>query len=132
MIDDMEVSMSNNQSKLDFDDWLQLFKSDPIAFEEMRKQEIERFINNAPEYNQRRLRGLQFRVDAKRDMLKHTPYKACVELSKMMHESFAELRYQLNEMCAPERNAMYGQSSRKEQLSDNIQAAQLLSFPTTN
>nr|WP_168711033.1 DUF3135 domain-containing protein [Ningiella ruwaisensis] len=88
--------MSTN---LDFDHLSELYKTDPQAFEQLRKREIEKLISKAPEKSQRRLRGLQFQIDAKRQINKDKPYRAYMEISKMMHESFNKLNHELNQFC---------------------------------
>ncbi len=82
--------------QLNFDKLCELYQTDPEQFEEFRRQEIEKVINSAPESSQKRLRGIQFQVDAKRQINKNAPFVACMEISKMMHESFDELRHNLN------------------------------------
>ena len=88
--------MSEN---LDFDYLCNLLKTDPEAFEAYREREIEKVIQSAPEATQQRLRGLQFQIDAKREVYKDRPYMCCMEISKMMHESFHNLNYKLSEFC---------------------------------
>ncbi|GAB2196021.1 DUF3135 domain-containing protein [Sessilibacter sp. MAH4] len=80
----------------DFDTLMELAKNDPTAFEALREQYINAVIENSPVNMQRRLRGLQFQIDAKRKT-SSTPMKACITLSAMMHDSFDRLRRVLNE-----------------------------------
>ena len=112
---------------LEFDYLCKLYKSDPEKFEALRKQEIESFISSAPESSQKRLRGLQFQVDAKREIYKNAPFKACIEISKMMHESFAELRYQLN-LCAGKESPLYDTQLVSEQPSQYSENTNILQF----
>ncbi len=78
-----------NRSNLcsDFDEWVALAQTDPAAFEARRSNLIEDFIQNSPNHMQRRLRGLQFRVDMERRRA-HTPMGACVRISGMMWDAF--------------------------------------------
>ena len=101
--------MSND---LDFDKLSKLFKTDPEKFEEFRKREIEKVIQSAPERTQKRLRGIQFQVDAKREIHKNAPYKACMEISNMMHDSFDELRNYLNELSGKTEYVNYNQPTQ--------------------
>jgi hypothetical protein len=78
-----------------FDQMKMLAKSNPEALERMRLQEIENIIASAPEHIQRRLRGLQFQIDCKRNMQKSS-MGACIAISKMMHESLHKLNAVLN------------------------------------
>lgn len=70
----------------DFDEWQALAKSDPQEFEARRTQVIEDFIQSAPDDLQRRLRGLQFRVDMERRRAAN-PLSACMRISDMMWDA---------------------------------------------
>jgi len=70
----------------DFDDWSQLAKDDPSAFEARRLALIEEFLLQFPQPDQQRLRGLQFRIDMVRRRAR-TPMGACLKISSMMWES---------------------------------------------
>lgn len=78
------------------DELMTLAKEDPAALEALRQREIESLIESAPATMQRRLRGLQFQIDAKRSASK-TPMGACVAISKMMLDSVYELNNVLND-----------------------------------
>lgn len=80
----------------DFDEWAALAKSDPEAFEERRRASIEAFIATVPEEHRQRVRGVQFRVDMERSRASN-PLSATVRISKLMWESFGELREALNQ-----------------------------------
>jgi len=86
--------MSTN---FDFDYLSKLYQTDPEKFEEFRKQEIDKIIESAPDKSKKRLQGLQFQIDAKREIHKNSSLGACIAISKMMHESFENLRYHLNQ-----------------------------------
>lgn len=79
----------------DFDDLVRLYKTDPIAFEQLRHDLCEQLIENAPERMRQRLRGIQFKVDMTRRKAR-TPLSACLSLSRMMQESLMELQAALN------------------------------------
>jgi Protein of unknown function (DUF3135) len=70
----------------DFDEWSRLAKIDPTAFEARRLALIEEYLRRFPPLDQRRLRGLQFRIDMERRRAR-TPMAACLRLSSMMWES---------------------------------------------
>lgn len=70
----------------DFDEWSRLAKTDPAAFEARRLALIETYLHRLPPLGQRRLRGLQFRIDMERRRAR-TPMAACLRLSSMMWES---------------------------------------------
>jgi hypothetical protein len=75
-----------NKPLIDFDDWAQLAKSDPAAFEEKRTRVIEDLIRSMPEDKRQRMRRLQWKVDQVRNRCK-TPMAACIKLSEMMWDS---------------------------------------------
>ncbi len=80
----------------DFDTLKEMAEKDPQALEALRQQHVDALIESAPSNTRRRLRGLQFQIDAQRS-IHPTPMAACIKLSQMMYESFSELRYLLNE-----------------------------------
>lgn len=69
----------------DFDEWKDLAASDPQAFESRRREIIERRIRRAPEQLQRRLRGLQWKIDIVRQRYKD-PRVSSAKLFEMMWE----------------------------------------------
>ena len=71
---------------IEFDDWAQLAKSDPVAFEAQRARVIEDLILSMPEHKRQRMRCLQWKVDQVRNQCK-TPMAACIKLSEMMWDS---------------------------------------------
>ena len=70
----------------DFDEWSRLAKTDPAAFETRRLALIEAYLHRFPPQPQRRLRGVQFRIDMERRRAR-TPMAGCLKLSAMMWES---------------------------------------------
>jgi hypothetical protein len=70
----------------DFDEWKSLACNDPDAFERRRQAVIDEFLSSVPESRQRRLRGLQFRIDMERRRAR-TPLGACIKISTMMWDS---------------------------------------------
>jgi hypothetical protein len=70
-----------------FDEWVELARSNPDVFERRRNALIEDVIADAPEHMRQRLRGLQFQVDMERRRSR-TPYAACLRVSRMMWEAF--------------------------------------------
>jgi hypothetical protein len=84
-------------SDFDFDAWASLAREDPEEFERRRRAAIDALIASSPD-SQRRLAGIQFRIDMER-RLAHTPLKACLRLSEMMWDTFLDLQPALAEMC---------------------------------
>lgn len=72
----------------------QLAREDPVAFENLRSDLIADFIDSQPEKYQRRLRGLQFRVDGIR-RLSHTPLAALLKIQALMWDSFLTMNEEL-------------------------------------
>lgn len=93
--------------QFDFDEWSALAKSDPAAFEEKRLALIEEFLRDLPEYDQKRLRGLQFRIDMERRRAR-TPMAACLRLSAMMWDSLLGSRGLKNALDALVATAVSG------------------------
>ncbi len=73
---------------LDFDEAMELARTDPEAFERYRQSVIEDLIARAPERSRQHLRRLQWRVDQERKRASN-PTAACVKLYRMMWDSFA-------------------------------------------
>lgn len=71
--------------KFDFSEWSELANSDPDAFEQRRQEAIEQTIQAMPVDKQKRIRGLQWRIDQERQMAK-SPMATCIKLSNMMWE----------------------------------------------
>lgn len=74
----------------------------PAELETIRQREVEACIKRAPERVQRRLRGLQFQIDARRKAHK-SPLGACISISQMMQESLQRLHAALQGEELPER-----------------------------
>ncbi len=79
----------------DFDTLMALAKDDPQSLEQLRDTLTQQLIDAAPAALQPRLRGLQFQIDAKRQLAAN-PTAACLSISRMMHESFSRLHVALN------------------------------------
>ena len=80
--------------EFDFDNWKQLAQNDPEEFERRRQTLIDEAIPSAPAAQQRKLKGLQFKIDMERRKGKN-PLDACIRLNSMMHAHFAKLREEL-------------------------------------
>ncbi|HHJ16637.1 MAG TPA: DUF3135 domain-containing protein [Gammaproteobacteria bacterium] len=72
--------------QVDFDNWSELARSDPEAFEARRAEVIEQMIQSMPEHRQQRMRCLQWKIDQVRDRAAN-PMAACIKLSEMMWDS---------------------------------------------
>lgn len=89
-----------------FDELAHLAQNNPQAFEKLRTQLCQQMIMAAPAHLQKRLQGLQFRIDNERK-LSGSPLGACIRLSQMMNESLMQLHALLSnpeEYMAQRRN----------------------------
>ena len=77
-------------SRIDFDQWLQLAKTDPESFERQRSALLDACIARASRSHQERLRRLQWRIDRIRET-SGTPMAACVRISDLMWRTFSQL-----------------------------------------
>ncbi len=71
--------------KMSHDERVDMARSDPDRFNQLRQDLVEQFISKAPEKKRERLRSLQWRIDA--EIARHSnPLGACVAISRMMEE----------------------------------------------
>jgi hypothetical protein len=88
--------------EFDFDEWAALARSNPSEFEARRQALLDGFLQQFSDADQRRLRGLQFRIDMERRRAR-TPMAGCIRLSSMMWDSVVGpngLRNALNRFLA--------------------------------
>ena len=71
---------------IDFDQWADLARRDPAAFEKQRTRTIESMLRRVPVHRQARLRRVQWKVDQIRGRCA-TPMSACVKLTALMWDS---------------------------------------------
>lgn len=95
----------------DFDQLVELSRTDPEELESIRQSQVQKLIARASPEAQQRLRGLQFQIDAQRAIHKN-PLGACVKISEMMSSSFHNMISLLKE----------------PQLGSDPQTAKLLAF----
>ena len=110
----------------DFDELLLLAQSNPEKLEALRKDMCEALINSAPPEKQRRLRGLQFQIDMEREK-STSPIGACIRISRMMHESFDELRVNLNQLSATQSQVKATRINTHNEVSST--SAKVINFP---
>ena len=108
-------------TELDFDEAMELARTDPEAFEQYRQYVTEALIARAPERNRQHLRRLQWRIDQERRRAPN-PTAACVKLYRMMWDSFAG-------ECGLIDTIRNGKHSLH---SDNTPKAEVVSFPKTD
>ena len=83
-----------------FEELRMLAERDPVGFETLRGELIEDCISQSSPSNQRRLRGIQFVIDARRRVA-GSPMKALLDIQGMMYDSFLELRLALKGQWRP-------------------------------
>ncbi|MGL4249126.1 MAG: DUF3135 domain-containing protein [Aeromonas sp.] len=71
----------------DFDTLKEWAKSEPSRLDEILEQQIEQLMCHASPDQQRRLRGLQFKIDGQRRLAKND-LDSCIRIANMMRESF--------------------------------------------
>lgn len=82
----------NSLYDVDFEFWLILASTDPLKFEQLRQDKISELIERAStQRQQRRLRGLQWRIDKIREQHKDSAMAACIAISELMWETFEHL-----------------------------------------
>ncbi len=72
--------------QVDFNQWSELARTDPDAFEARRTEVIEDMIQRLPEHKRERMRCLQWKIDQIRNQA-NNPMAACIKLSEMMWDS---------------------------------------------
>ncbi|MDF1764025.1 MAG: DUF3135 domain-containing protein [Oleibacter sp.] len=105
-----------------FDVMMQMAKNNPEQLEELRLALVEDTITKAPVAYQRRLRGLQFQIDMER-RLAGNPMGACINISKMMHDSLYTLRQALNSATGEPTDLEFNETKT------NTPSAQVFNFP---
>lgn len=73
----------------DFDEWAELYKTDPIGFERRRTELLANEITKAPVESRNTLRVIQMECDVIRNM--HDPLVAAQLISEMMIARLATL-----------------------------------------
>jgi DNA polymerase II small subunit/DNA polymerase delta subunit B len=84
-----------------FDEMVLLAKENPEKLESIKQEAIKKLISQAKPETQKRLEGLQFKIDCEVKKAKN-PMAAVVKLSSMMHDSFSKLRESLNSFVKKE------------------------------
>jgi predicted transcriptional regulator len=78
-----------------FEEMMLMAKENPEQLEELRLSMCEEVIKSAPIENQKKLKGLQFKINAT-ILSSSNALSSCVKISKMMNESFLDLNDSLN------------------------------------
>lgn len=81
----------------DFDTLKRWAATEPELLDALLHQQLEELIAQASPERQRRLRGLQFRIDCQRRLAKN-PLDSCIRIVNMMHDAFYSMRSKINEL----------------------------------
>lgn len=81
----------------DFDTLKHWALVEPERLDALLHQQIDTLIEQVGPDRQRRLRGLQFRIDCQRRLAKNN-LDSCIRIANMMHESFYVMRNQINHL----------------------------------
>ncbi|MEG0009831.1 DUF3135 domain-containing protein [Aeromonas lusitana] len=81
----------------DFDTLKHWALVEPERLDELLHKQIDALIEQVGPERQRRLRGLQFRIDCQRRLAKNN-LDSCIRIANMMHESFYAMRSQINDL----------------------------------
>ncbi len=95
-----QLQAKEKLSNINFDQWSEIAKTDPEAFEAMRADVINTFISSAPLDSQPRLRGLQWQIDCLRARSSN-PLSACIKISQMMWETLQQLGDVTQDLAKP-------------------------------
>ncbi len=113
------------EDSLSFNKLMELANTDPEGLERYRQQQVQMLIDDAPEYLRHRLKGLQFQIDAQRQIHKK-PLGLCIKLSQMMHESYNQLHDVLCQFGDSEASITKTDSA---ETTPEANAAKILPFP---
>lgn len=75
----------------DFDTLKELATTEPARLDAILEQQIDQLMTRASPDQQRRLRGLQFKIDGQRRLAKNN-LDSCIRIANMMRESFYVMR----------------------------------------
>lgn len=123
-------------AQFDFQEWADLYKVDPEAFENRKEAVLRDFVSRASEPHQKSLEHTLFRIRMASARSK-SPLQSALEASKLMWESFGKLREQV-ELLQTELNAPAGKptpgkkgSANSLRLISGTEAEQAAELPTS-
>lgn len=85
-------------SDFNFDEWMNLHKTDPEEFERRRAETVRAVIDSAPAELQLKLLQLQWKLDGIHRT--HTPIGGLLKMQGMMWDSFLEMNSKLQDLAA--------------------------------
>ncbi|MBV7416188.1 DUF3135 domain-containing protein [Aeromonas sp. sif2433] len=81
----------------DFDTLKHWALDEPERLDELLHQQIDALIAQVGPDRQRRLRGLQFRIDCQRRLARNN-LDSCIRIANMMHDSFYAMRRHMSQL----------------------------------
>lgn len=84
-------------TQFDFKEWADLYKVDPVAFEQRREAVLEGYVASVEPENRLALEQTLFKIRMIRQRSK-SPLQSAMESSKLMWESFGKLREQVQKL----------------------------------
>ncbi|HEB55511.1 MAG TPA: DUF3135 domain-containing protein [Gammaproteobacteria bacterium] len=96
-----QLQAGDEIGNIDFDHWSEIARTDPEAFEAMRREIIRACIDSAPQDRQQRMRGLQWQIDCLRAQSKN-PLSACLKISRMMWDTLQQLGDVSRDLARPD------------------------------
>ena len=106
----------------------ELARENPQAYEDLRREMIDRFIESAPERLKPRLSGIQFRVDCVRGSSR-SALGATVRVYQMMWETFLHLNQNWQDAVRLKAACIQPDASRRISGHTPLQSAKILTFP---
>ena len=85
-------------TEFSFDEWANLYESDPAEFERRRTEILEQEILKAPVSHRNNLRLIQMQCNALHESM--SPMEATVEMSRMMTAKLNEIKTPLTQLRA--------------------------------
>lgn len=107
----------------DYEKWALLARENPTKFEKIRQREIERMILASPSSIQKRLRGLQWRIDMERRKCPNA-LSACLRLYTMMWDAVTEDNGFVNAL-----NSLKNMNEFRKWRQSDVNNAKILYFP---
>ena len=124
-IDKAKLDRNDQCLHFDFDEWVNLNKTDPQAFERRRLEWCNRFIDGAQASNKKRLSGLLFQVNMERRRSTNA-IGSCLRMTGLMWDKFNELRSELQHLASNPMPATQNTTSTSVQLLQ--QSADIIDF----
>lgn len=106
----------------------QLARDDPQAYESLRSEVIESFIDSAPERLKPRLNGIQFHVDGIRRLSRSSALGATVRVYQLMWKSFLQMNQVWQDFIPIENNGPNRARSKQPTKRGPLTSAQILQF----